>query len=150
MTNLTINVIDESPEWALIPQDLLQRVLGGAFERRGGSGSAMVNLLITDDTEIAKMNKLYLDHEGPTDVLSFDDGDEEDGILLLGDIAVSADTARTMAQLKEMSFDEELTLYCLHGLLHLLGMRDHDDDLREQMMKAQEEEFALHGLKYVR
>ncbi len=149
MSQLTIHLIDESPEGHDIPQDLIERVLCGAYESHGDTGAAMVNLLITGDDEIAKMNKLYLNHEGPTDVLSFDDGDEEDGVLLLGDIAVSADTASRVAEERGMSFHEELTLYCLHGLLHLLGMRDHEEDLRDQMVEAQAKEFARHGLKYV-
>lgn len=148
MAGLSVNFIDETPEWAAVPQDLITKILQDAFEHYGDGGSAMVNLLLCDDDEISKMNKLYLDHEGPTDVLSFDDGDEEDGVLLLGDIAVSVDTARRVAQEREMKFEEELTLYCLHGLLHLLGMRDHEDDLREQMVQAQTEVFRRHGLKY--
>lgn len=149
MSNLTINLINEAPEQYKIPQDLIERVLCGAYEAHGDGGEAMVNVLLTSDGEIAKMNELYLNHEGPTDVLSFEDGDEEDGVLLLGDIAVSADTACRVAQEREMTFDEELTLYCLHGLLHLLGMRDHEDDLRQQMVQAQAKEFTRHGLRYI-
>lgn len=148
MPELTINLVDEAPQAYAVARELIEQVLGGAYARRGQAARAAVNLLVTSDEEIAQMNEQYLDHSGPTDVLAFDDGDEEDGVLLLGDIAVSADTAARMAVEKGMSFDEELALYCLHGLLHLLGMRDHTDELREEMITAQREEFAHNGLKY--
>lgn len=148
MPELTLNLVDEAPQEYAVALELIEKVLGGAYSRRGRAAQAAVNLLVTSDVEIAQMNEQYLDHSGPTDVLAFDDGDEEDGVLLLGDIAVSADTAARMAVEKGMSFDEELTLYCLHGLLHLLGMRDHTDELREEMIATQREEFTRHALNY--
>lgn len=149
MAELTIHLVDECPAGYQIPQELVEKVLRGAYASRGDAAQAAVNLLVTSDEEIAKFNEMYLNHEGPTDVMAFDDGDDDDGVLLLGDIVVSAQTAGRMSAEKEMSYDEELTLYCLHGLLHLMGMRDHTDDLREEMISAQKEEFAKHGLKYI-
>lgn len=97
------------------------------------------------------MNGAYLGHEGATDVLAFDDGDldPETGRMHLGDIAVSLDTAARVAAETGMRFEEEAVLYALHGLLHLLGMRDGTDEGRAAMQAAQREEFARHDLRYV-
>ncbi len=146
---LHINFIDERPEARFpIPEDLISKVLTSAYNQRGDS-AASVNIMIVDDTRISEINEEFLNHEGPTDVISFEDGDFEEDILLLGDIAVSADTAETVAAVKGMSFDEELTLYALHGFLHLLGFDDIDDQDRTEMIQAQQNEFSKHNLKYV-
>ncbi len=150
MYKLLINIFDErSEQTEMLPYELIERVLSEAYSCRAQMDGS-VNIMVVDDEKIAEMNEAYLDHKGSTDVLAFDDGDIEENHLLLGDIAVSADTARRVATQKDMSYIEELTLYTLHGLLHLLGMDDKTDEFREEMMKTQEDEFAKHGLKFVR
>lgn len=125
-------------------------MLPAAYATRGAE-DASVHLRMVDDAEITRMNEAYLHHEGPTDVLAFDDGDvdPETGRIHLGDIAISLDTAARVAAQTGMRFEEEATLYALHGLLHLLGMRDHTEAGRNAMKAAQREEFARHGLRYV-
>ncbi len=150
MPELTINLItDECPEQYAIPTDTIIKVLNDAYNDAGIDQPTLVNLMITSDEKIAVMNEQYLDHEGPTDVIAFDDGDEEDGVLLIGDIAVSADTAAKTCENSEMSFDEELSLYCLHGFLHLTGMRDKTDEGRQEMIDKQAEIFSRNNLKYI-
>ena len=150
MHKLRINIIDErTTQTETLPSELIEEVLSEAYSSRAQMNGS-VNIMVVDDKKIAEMNEAFLNHQGPTDVLAFDDGEIEGNYLLLGDIAVSADTARTVASKKNMSYIEELTLYTLHGLLHLLGMDDKTDELREEMMKAQENEFSKHGLKFIR
>lgn len=87
-----------------------------------------LHILITGDTEIAELNRQYRNVDGPTDVLSFPDGDRlPDGSLLLGELMISLDTARRQAE--SLGHDElrELQELSLHGLLHLVG-HDHDSD----------------------
>ena len=148
MYSITIDLMDEretcEPE---LPAELLKTVITGAYASRAKM-NASVNIMVVDDSRISELNELYLNHEGPTDVLAFSDGDIENGILLLGDIAVSADTAARVAPEKAMNFEEELTLYALHGFLHLLGMDDHSDSERAEMIAAQAEEFSRHGLNF--
>lgn len=86
-------------------------------------------MLVTGDDRLAELNRLYRGVEGPTDVLSFPDGDElPTGGRLLGEIVVSLDTARRQAA--ELAHDElrELAELVLHGTLHLLGYDHHVDD----------------------
>lgn len=92
-------------------------------------GPAEVHVLVTDDRRLAELNRDFRGVEGPTDVLSFPDGDElPSGGRLLGEIAVSLDSARRQAV--EFGHDElrELSELVLHGTLHLLGYDHHVDD----------------------
>lgn len=129
-----------------IPEELLVRLLDSAYRNRRKK-PANLDLLVTDDTEITKLNRRHLGEDHATDVLAFDDGEEEDGRVRLGDVAVSADTARRVATERRVPFEHELAFYALHGLLHLLGMRDDDDDDRAKMHRAQAKAMRDFGLE---
>lgn len=92
-----------------------------------------ISLLITDDKTIRKYNKDYRHKDRATDVLSFPMEDE----IMLGDIAVSFDTAKRQAEEAGINIDRETAFLFIHGLLHLLGY-DH-----ETSQKDEEEMFAL-------
>lgn len=81
--------------------------------------SAALSVLLTNDTEIQAMNHDYRGEDRPTDVLSFEAGDELGGYL--GDIAISVETAVVQAQNAGHQLVEELQLLAVHGTLHLLG-----------------------------
>jgi probable rRNA maturation factor len=81
-----------------------------------------LSLWLTTDEEIAKLNKRFLGRDGPTDVISFPDGEPHpDGALPLGDIAISGETARRNARRYRHAFLDELRRLVVHGVLHLLG-----------------------------
>lgn len=87
-----------------------------------------LSLLLTDDKEIQALNKAYRDLDKATDVLSFpqdEDAVNESGDTLLGDVAISVETAARQAEEHHLSFNEELILLAIHGILHLLGY-DHE------------------------
>lgn len=91
---------------------------------------------MTDDETIQALNRSWRDIDAPTDVLSFPDGDRlPSGMVLLGEIVVSLDTARRQAA--DQGHDElrELEELVLHGTLHLLG---HDHERDEGQMDAVE------------
>ncbi|PIE80867.1 MAG: rRNA maturation RNase YbeY [Chloroflexi bacterium] len=81
--------------------------------------AATLSLLLTDDAELHQMNRDYRAEDRPTDVLSFEAGDELGGYL--GDIAISVETAVTQAETAGHELVEELQLLAVHGTLHLLG-----------------------------
>ena len=96
--------------------------------RRLDAPPSEVHVLVTGDDEIGRLNRDYRHVEGPTDVLSFPDGDRlPTGELLLGEVVISLDSARRQAA--ELGHDElrELEELLLHGVLHLLG-HDHEAD----------------------
>ncbi len=98
---------------------------------RLGRKDAEVHVLITGDDRIRELNLRYLGLDQATDVLSFPDGDLlPTGRTLLGEIAISLDTARRQAEELRHGEIRELEELALHGLLHLLGY-DHGRDTGE-------------------
>ena len=90
---------------------------------------AQVSVALVDDTTIHELNRRYLDHDYPTDVLSFPMSRGAD--RLEGEIVVSLTTAARQAADYGWAAADELLLYVVHGALHLLGYDDHrPEDLR--------------------
>lgn len=90
---------------------------------------SIINIRISDDSEIQKLNKEYFDRDYPTDVLSFNINEElEDGDYYLGDIMVNKDQAKRQASEYGNTLEYELAELVEHGVLHLLGIHHPDDD----------------------
>jgi len=100
--------------------------------------SANVSLAIVDDPTIHQLNRRYLEHDWPTDVLSFV-LDERDGHLE-GEVILSADTAAASAAEIGWSVAAEQLLYAIHGALHLAGYDD-KTAADARAMRAAEVEF---------
>ena len=100
--------------------------------------------MLVDDREIAAFNLSHLKHRGPTDVLSFPLGefDPERRAYHLGEIVVSFETAHREAAARGLPYAEELSRYCVHGFLHLLGYTDDTEAQRREMFAIQEKIVA--------
>ncbi len=81
-------------------------------------------LLLTGDRGIRTLNARYRKQDAPTDVLSFP---AEGGVLGLGDVVISVETAERNARCFGRSLAQELDVLALHGFLHVLGY-DHETD----------------------
>jgi probable rRNA maturation factor len=108
----------------------------------GGRPGAEVGVVVVDDDSLARMHAEWLDDASPTDVISFDLGDDLEGPA--GEVYVSVDRARAVAAERGLDPARELVLYVVHGVLHLCGFDDHDDGQRLRMRAAERE--VLHGL----
>ncbi|VAV82517.1 Metal-dependent hydrolase YbeY, involved in rRNA and/or ribosome maturation and assembly [hydrothermal vent metagenome] len=124
-------------------------------------GNCELSICLTDDAGIRELNLQYRDKDKATDVLSFpmDDescGDGPGGALanssdcadcigarVLGDVAVSIQTARRQAESYGVGFYEEMARLLTHGILHLLGY-DHVNGGRQaaRMKRAEERLMA--------
>lgn len=93
-----------------------------------------INIVLTDDEYIRNLNKNYRGIDSPTDVLSF----SMDENVLWGDIYISLDTAIKQAEEQGWDLDREVRFLAIHGLLHLLGYNDEDDEGYNTMMKLAE------------
>lgn len=87
--------------------------------RSEGVGAAEISVALVGDDEIAALNEQYLDHEGPTDVISFHLHDR--GEPPLGDVYVGVDQAARQAAGFGAAADEEVLRLAVHGTLHVLG-----------------------------
>lgn len=103
-----------------------------------GIVAGVVGLRIVEDAEIRRLNSQYLGHDWATDVISFPIDDSPQHFC--GDVVVSAEMAHRVAEEQGTSATDELLLYTLHGLLHLVGHDDKSDD-RRQAMRAAEIEY---------
>jgi probable rRNA maturation factor len=104
--------------------------------------NAEFSIVFATDSEIRPLNKIYRHKDRPTDVLSFAMREgkriaKDSGIL--GDIVISVDRARAQAKVFGTSFREEMELYIIHGVLHLLGYDDEKPAARKRMRKKEEE-----------
>jgi probable rRNA maturation factor len=109
-----------------------------------------ISLSFVDDEKIRLLNKQYRDKDKPTDVLSFSlqEGEFSNiNPLILGDIVISVDTAAVDASKSSLSFEQEIDLLIIHGLLHLLGY-NHENTTKEERKKMQKKEKELFGLLY--
>ena len=98
-----------------------------------GYPDAQLSILIVDDDQIAELNSTYLNHAGPTNVISFpmQEGPFADITPdLLGDVVISADTAQREAAAAGMAMPERFNQLLIHGILHLVGY-DHIHSAQE-------------------
>jgi probable rRNA maturation factor len=110
--------------------------------------SGEISIGIVTDERMHELNRQYLQHDYPTDVLSFvlDSGDEAQS--LDGEIIASADYAAREAERYGWTTDDELLLYVIHGCLHLVGHDDHTPDGRAAMRAAESRHLAEFGLQH--
>ncbi len=87
---------------------------------------------IVSDAEIAKVHEKFMDDPSPTDVITFD----------YGEIISSVETALRSSNDMEISVEQELTLYIIHGILHLAGYRDGTSEEFNQITELQEKILA--------
>ncbi len=139
--------------WAALARSVL--------EAEGVVGDTEVSLLFVDGATIASLNQRFLGTAGPTDVLSFPIEDEVDRggrspdeggtgpasievdterRLLLGDVVICPAVAAVNAVDHGVTFDDEIALLVVHGILHLLGM-DHVADDEAERMELREQQL---------
>jgi len=99
---------------------------------------ATVSIALTDDAQIRKLNKQYLNHNCSTDCLSFDLSDDTDSAKTF-DLAVNAEMAIKEAKLRGLPSEAELALYITHGLLHNLGFDDSKPQNAKKMHDTENE-----------
>ena len=110
-----------------------------------GCQNTEVSILLTRDKDIRLLNKEFRNTDRATDVLSFSQNPNEDpsifGPELLGDIAVSLDTAKTQANEHGLVLKEEIVLLLIHGILHLLGYDHEASEQEDQKMRSKTREL---------
>ena len=87
-----------------------------------------VEISIIDDKQIAKVHGEFMDDPSPTDVITFD----------YGEILVSAETALSNSEEMQVSLENEILLYIIHGMLHLGGYLDGSNAEFKEMKSLQE------------
>lgn len=104
-------------------------------------GVGELSIAFVDNEKIMELNKKFLGHNEPTDVISFPL--EADGVS--GEIVVSAQMALETANAIHTDVEGELILYVIHGLLHLIGYDDISKEKAQAMHKRENELLAKFG-----
>lgn len=133
-------------------------------------GGIEVSIIYVDETSIARLNEQFLGKSGSTDVLSFpidempnesgrvpdsggrgpggdhDHAEDDDEVSLLGDVLICPSVAARNAPEHAGTYDDEMALLLVHGLLHLIGM-DHEQREDAERMESRERELLgrFHG-----
>jgi len=122
---------------------LLKALASRALELAGADTDYNLSLVLVNDKQIARVNARYHNVEGPTDVLSFDYGNGQ------GELIISTERAQAQARRFRTTAGQELTLYLVHGVLHLHGYDDTTPRERKRMRRAERKFMRLlvHGCK---
>jgi len=128
--------------------------------RTEGKKNAVLTIVFLSNQKIRALNRAYLGKDRATDVLAFPNKNKqqknvsrafpEDLVLMkqkrriraekiFGDIAISSDKAFSNAKVFKTSFEKEINLYVIHGVLHLLGYCDKSEKKRVLMRKKENE-----------
>lgn len=159
---MTLIFEDETEDNHLFDKERTAReVIEAALDYVKCPYEAQINLLLTNDQEIARVNQEFRQINRPTDVLSFpaieykeagnfEDLDErqecfdpESGELILGDIMLSMDRVCAQAEEYGHSTRREYAFLIAHSVLHLCGFDHMEENERIQMETMQEEVLQI-------
>ncbi|MEX0912110.1 MAG: rRNA maturation RNase YbeY [Gemmatimonadota bacterium] len=106
---------------------------------RQRAGDVDLSVALVSDESISDINRRYLSHDGPTDVISFPL--EQPGTRLVGDVYIGLQQAWRQAADLDVDPDEELLRLAIHGTLHVLGWNHPAEEGRSgsPMYRRQEE-----------
>jgi probable rRNA maturation factor len=121
-------------------RDAARAVLAGE-----GVAAAAVSLAFVDDPTIHRLNRQFLGHDEPTDVLSFPLSGPG-AKALEGEVVIGAEVARAEAARRGHDVQAELVLYVVHGLLHLCGFDDTTPAAARAMRARERHYLAALGL----
>lgn len=121
-------------------RDLVRAVLDGEGEKE-----YEISLAFVDNPTIHQLNKRYLDHDVPTDVLSFPYS-AANAKKLEGELVIGVEIAQQQAAERGHDVQAELALYVVHGLLHLCGYNDKSAPDEKAMRDRERHYLAQAGL----
>jgi len=110
--------------------------------------NAEISIAIVNDERIHEINRQFLNHDYPTDVITFDLGTNPANDSFQAEIVVSAETALQVASEVGTTMEMELVLYVVHGSLHLAGLDDHCDEDRIEMRAGERAMMNALGFDY--
>lgn len=125
---------------------------------------AILSVVFVSHQKMRALNKKYLSRDHVTDVLAFDLSEQSgrnsptphlsdntppkrNSKVVVGDIVISTDAALKHVSSHQTTLARELTLYVIHGILHLLGYDDHKSADAKKMRKKEKEILDYLGKK---
>ena len=104
---------------------------------------AMLSITFVGRAAMSELNRRYLGHHGPTDVISFGLGRQGRRGPVVGDIYICPEIARANARRQGVSSHEELLRLVVHGTLHILGYHHPEGSSRTESSMWRRQERIL-------
>jgi probable rRNA maturation factor len=143
MPGRPLSITNRHPRLRLNRQTLTKAIAtldAHAADFRGGCPPGELSIVFLTDDALAQLHADFMDDPTTTDVITFE-GDAASGTA--GDICVSVDTASSYARKHRRDFSTELTLYVVHGWLHLAGYDDLQPAKKRIMRRAESRAMQL-------
>jgi probable rRNA maturation factor len=143
-SNYLISVQVEEQFEDKVDADALHKLAIMVLKAERRPGPLEMGVVVTTDDEVHALNKAYLGHDYETDVLSFGMQSEQEFVTpaeraeYLGDIVISYERAAEQGPEYGHTPAQEVATLLIHGILHLLGYDDQDDESRARMHTRQE------------
>lgn len=137
---MRITFFSHNDDFVLHDEEKIKLWLGSVVESNGKHVGRLSYVFCTDDVMI-NYNRRFLNHDTYTDIITFD-YTEADNVS--GDIIISIDRVRENAENFGVSFTDELHRVLVHGVLHLLGQGDKNDEDAAEMRRR--ENIAINAL----
>ena len=112
-----------------------------AIAQKEGFGIQDLNYIFLSDDGLHKINLKYLNHDTFTDIITFDNSDDEE--VIEGDIFISVERIKENASSFNTEFENELKRVLAHGLLHLCGYKDKSNEDAKLMRQMEESSISL-------
>ena len=137
-----INLQIDPARAGIVDRKTLRAAARAALEHEAAPAPGALTIVLADDGALQRLNRDYLGHNQPTDVLSFpsSETDPETGARYFGDIAISFPRACAQAEAGSHPVTAEVQLLVVHGVLHLLG-HDHAKAKEKARMWAAQAEI---------
>lgn len=136
----TIDIVREAPLWQKQPDvdHMLRRAIAEAAAETSTTDAELA-IVLTDDSRICELNRIWRGIDKPTNVLSFPakDHGESGAPAMLGDIVIAYETTAREALAQEIPFLHHLGHLTVHGFLHLHGYNHEADNEAETMERLE-------------
>lgn len=113
--------------------ELLRGFARFALEEEGSPATTELSIALVGGEEMAGLNEKYLARQGSTDVLSFLMGEHAEEVFVLGDVVICPAEADRRGEQYGVDRGEEVLLALAHGILHLVGYDDQDEEANLEM-----------------
>ena len=140
-----LEILDEQDEFAVDLESVRAVCESILIDDKIRSGR--INVVLVNSDTIQQFNRDFLQHDYPTDTISFPIEDRRSEGHLEGEVLVCTEIAKERAREFGWSAEEELLLYIVHGMLHLTGFDDATPEQRAVMQEKEREYLATLGIQ---
>ena len=135
-----ISFVNESVNYNLPQKNKIKKWLKFTVENEGFKLQELTFIFCSDEY-LLSINQQYLNHDTYTDIITFDNSEEEGQII--SDIFISIDRVKENAKTFKTTTFDEVCRIMIHGTLHLLGYKDKGKAAKTLMTQKEDEYLAL-------